>query len=185
MLLGFSILAVELLLKAFYGFRVSGLEKIPKSGRLIIACNHISVVDPPALGVAVSRVRKVYCLAKKELFHPAPAGWYLRDLGCIPVDRGRSGGDLGAIRAVMSVLSGENSIIIFPEGTRARKGIAPDPKPGIGLIAKKSGAPVLTARIFGTGRFPERNRITVSFGRLMRFEPGPAETRKAYTDFAA
>jgi 1-acyl-sn-glycerol-3-phosphate acyltransferase len=54
-------------MKFFCGFRVFGAEKIPRAGGLLVACNHVSYLDPPLVGIGVG-CREVYFLAKEGLF---------------------------------------------------------------------------------------------------------------------
>ncbi len=183
MVLRVSLFVTRLILKTFYGFTVKGLDKIPPHGKLIVAANHRSVADPPVLGTVISLVRKPYILAKRELFKMPLMGWYITKLGAIPLDRHKKGGDLFAVRKVLDILNEEGCVMMFPEGTRGlSKGLPkgrPSPKPGIGLLAHKTGASVLTARIFGTENFPKTPKISVVFGNIMQFKPS-----QAHVDFA-
>lgn len=187
MILASSIFLARAVLEIFYGFTVRGADKIPADGKLIVACNHLSNADPPALGVAVSAVRRVSILAKRELFKLPFMGWYMGKLGCIRLDRHKKGGDLSAIRRALEVLDGGGCLIMFPEGTRARTAVQGAPKSGIGLLAHKSGAPVLAARIAGTENFPRRARVTLEFGNIRRFDESRLagmEPAPAYQEFA-
>lgn len=187
MILGSSIFLARAVFRIFYGFTVIGTEKIPADGKLIVACNHLSNADPPALGVAVSGVRRVAILAKRELFKLPFAGWYLGKLGCIRLDRHRKGGDLSAIRRALEVLDDGGCLMMFPEGTRSKNALQGAPKSGIGLLAHKSGAPVLAARISGSEKFPRRTRIKIVFGNIRRFDETALNGREpapAYQEFA-
>lgn len=186
MILRVSLFITRAVLRVFYGFKVKGLDRIPLHGKLIVASNHCSAADPPVLGVAISRVRKPYILAKLELFKIPILGWYITKLGAIPLDRHKKGGDLSAVRRALDILNDEGCIMMFPEGTRGlsggrpgNDGTRPLPKPGIGLLAHKTGAEVLTARIFGTENFPRTRKVSVVFGDVMQFKPS-----QAYADFA-
>lgn len=179
MVLRLSLFITRVILKVFYGFTVKGLDKIPPHGKLIVAANHRSVADPPIMGAVISQVRKPYILAKRELFKMPLMGWYITKLGAIPLDRHKKGGDLSAVRKVLDILNDEGCVMMFPEGTRGLPGGRPSPKPGIGLLAHKTGALVLTARIFGTESFPKTPKVSVVFGNIMRFNPS-----QAYVDFA-
>ena len=164
--------------------KVRGLEKVPPSGPLIIACNHLSNADPPALMSFTAIVRLPSVIAKKELFSFRPFGWFLRSVGAIPVDRRREGGDLGALRGCLSVLAGGGCLVIFPEGTRAL-GRKLRPKHGVALMAHKSGAPVLAARIFNSDNFSKLGKITIKYGGIRYFEPAEnQDLRAAYESFS-
>jgi 1-acyl-sn-glycerol-3-phosphate acyltransferase len=170
--------------RAFNSIRVHGLENIPASGPVIIACNHLSNADPPALLSFTALVRLPGIIAKKELFSIPVLGWAMRRWGAIPVDRGREGGDLGALRGCMTSLRHDGCLVIFPEGTRA-KGRKLKPKPGVALMAHKSGAPVLAARIFNSENFLKLGKITIKYGPLRRFElPADGDLKAAYVRFS-
>lgn len=186
---------IRLYFRVFNSIKISGLEKIPPRGPLIIVANHVSNADPPALAAHAALVRKISMLAKKELFTVPPFGALFRSWGAIPVDRRRGGGDLGAFRAGLKVLRGGGCLIIFPEGTRARPGRPLKPKPGAALFAAKSGAPVLCARIFNTENFLKLSKITIKFGNIRYFGgaaqavPTPAagvggNPRESYEEFS-
>jgi len=162
---------------------VRGLDKVPVSGPLIIACNHLSNIDPPVVTCSIARVRMPNVIAKKELFTIWPIGNILRSWGGIPVDRAREGGDLGALRGCLTALKREGCLLIFPEGTRAL-GRKLKPKPGVALMAHKSGAPVLPARIFNSENFSKLGKITITYGTPRRFEPpADGDLKAAYVSF--
>lgn len=181
------LLAVYAVLRFFFRvfsrIEVRGLEKIPPSGQLLIACNHLSNADPPALLAFTSLVRLPNIIAKKELFSLPVLGWMLTSWGAVPVDRARAGGDLGALRGCLTALKRGGCLMIFPEGTRA-KGRKLKPKPGVALMAHKSGAPVLCVRIFNSENFAKLGKITIVFGGLRRFEaPADGDLKAAYAGF--
>ncbi len=184
----FLLLLIYASLRAFFrlfnSIEVRGLENIPAEGPLIVACNHLSNADPPALLPQLARVRLPNIIAKKELFSLWPFGYFLNAWGAIPVDRAREGGDLGALRGCLTALRRDGCLVIFPEGTRA-KGRKLKPKPGVALMAHKSGAPVLCARIFNSENFSKLGKITIKFGGLRRFEPpADGDLKAAYARFS-
>ncbi len=134
-------------------------ERVPRSGPLIIACNHVSYIDPPALGAMSPR--PVAYMAKKELFDLPFLGPLIRKLGAFPVDRQR--GDTAAIRAALRVLRTGAALGIFPEGTRNLDGSA-RPQLGVALLAAMSGATVIPAYVAGTLDARSFAKITVFFG---------------------
>lgn len=139
---------------------VAGLENIPRNGPFILACNHASFFDPPAVGRAVPR--EIAYFARKTLFKPGLIERVLTRVNAIPVDRdGES--DIQAIKQVLGALKQGRGVLFFPEGTRSPDGALQDPKPGLGMIACRAGVPVVPARIFGTYE---------AFGRHMN-APGP------------
>jgi 1-acyl-sn-glycerol-3-phosphate acyltransferase len=126
---------------------VSGVQHIPREGGIIIAANHASLLDPPLIGSHVPR--QLVFFARKTLWNSGIVSWWLNIVGTIPVDRD-SGADVAAIKRVLKVLRDGKALIVFPEGTRTRTGALQRPKPGVGLLACRSGVPVVPARIFGS-----------------------------------
>jgi 1-acyl-sn-glycerol-3-phosphate acyltransferase len=175
---------VRVFFRVFYRIEVIGLERIPPIGPLIIVANHVSNADPPALMSYVVTVRPAGILAKKEIFAFPLLGRLFRSWKGIPVDRGREGGDMSALRGGMDLLSQGGCLVLFPEGTRAR-GRQLKPKLGVAMLAYKTGAPVLAARIFNTENFSKLGKITIKFGNTRSFNSATADGRReAYAEFS-
>jgi 1-acyl-sn-glycerol-3-phosphate acyltransferase len=132
--------------RAIFGFKVLGADRVPKSGAVIIASNHISYADPPVVGSAIPR--EVYFLAKEELFGNWAFGWLIRRYNAIALRR--AVGDLGAVRKAVELLKQGRAVLMFPEGTRSLSGKLLKPKPGVGLIACLTGVPIVPACVVGT-----------------------------------
>lgn len=148
-----------------FGFRVINAQVIPKTGPVIVACNHISYCDPPVVGSAIPR--EVCFLAKEELFRNPVFAWLIRRYNAIPLKR--SVGDLGAIRKAVDILSQGKALLMFPEGTRSLSGKLLKPKLGIGMIAMLASCPIVPAHVGGT------NKIGKAFLRKCRLEVRFAE----------
>jgi cytidylate kinase len=136
--------------------RIQGLDRVPRTGPLIVACNHISFWDPPLVGSNFPR--PLHFLAKAELFQNKVFGAMLRGYNCIPIQRGaqaRSG-----LRGGEEALNRGGAVVIFPEGTRNKSGAMLPPRAGIGRLAAVTRAPVLPVRITGS------NHIRRSIARL-------------------
>src|SRR5580692_11599619 len=131
----------------FFRGDVVGLENLPESGGYIVAANHVSHLDPPMVGQFLPR--QVAFFARKTLWKPGIAAWWLDAVGTIPVDRD-GGASLDAIKRVLRSLSHDRAVIVFPEGTRSEDGELQGPRPGVGFIACKAQVPVVPARIFGS-----------------------------------
>ena len=151
---------------------VSGVQYIPREGGIIIAANHASLLDPPLIGSHVPR--QMVFFARKTLWQGSFISWWLNIVGTIPVDRD-SGADVAAIKRVLTALRNGKALIVFPEGTRTRTGALQRPKAGVGLLACRSGVPVVPARIFGSFEACGRNGplrlgtpVSVVFGPSLR-----------------
>jgi len=156
---------VWLVLRTLCGFRVEGGHHEPASGPLVIVSNHVSDLDPLVLGAALRR--RVNFMAKIELFRPPLLRWWVSACGAFPVRRGEA--DRGALETALRVLAVGEPLGFFPEGTRSRTGALRRAKPGIGFLARRSGAPIVPVAISGTPQagFPviPRARILVTVGR--------------------
>ena len=145
--------------RTLFRFRVVGAEKVPKTGPLIVAANHISNFDPPLLGVALPR--PVAYMAKKELFAMPVLKQLIPRLHAYPVDR--EAGGTAALRASLRLLKEGRAVGIFPEGGRNVTGTNEE-KAGAAFLAAASGAPVVPAAIVGTRKLRPFGRVTVVFG---------------------
>ena len=170
---GFARGVVKAALRAFWRFRVVGAERVPPAGPLIVAANHVSYFDPPALGCALPR--PLHYMAKQQLFAMGLLGRLIGALNAFPVDRSR--GDVAAIKRAVEVLRGGAAVGIFPEGTRNKDGNV-RPQAGIALLHYLSGAPILPAYIAGTARARRFAQISVTFGEPVRFTDGQKASRE-------
>lgn len=171
--------------RTFHDFKVEGLENIPKTGAIIIAGNHLSNADPPAIGGFAGLVRDSRFVAKKELFEIPGLGWFFRRSGYIPVDRARTIGDFGALKEVVHALERGESVVMFPEGTRSKTGKPQKPKSGIGFLVYKTGVPVLPVRIDGTFGWPWVRKIRLKFGKPIHLKKDESlEPKEQYKQFA-
>ncbi|MBR2082898.1 MAG: 1-acyl-sn-glycerol-3-phosphate acyltransferase [Elusimicrobiaceae bacterium] len=185
MLLNLVKCSARVYFKLFHRIEVEGLENIPQTDALLIAGNHLSNADPPAIGAFAGLVRDSRFVAKKELFAVPGLGWFFRRCNYIPVDRKRTIGDMGALKEVVDALHQGESVIMFPEGTRSKTGKPQKPKSGIGFLVYKTGAPVLPVKIAGTFGWPWVGKIKVKFGTVMRLTKDEnAEPKTQYKQFA-
>lgn len=164
----FHYIAVVIYDMCFRG-EVAGLENLPRKGAFLIASNHASHLDPPIVGSQVPR--QMCFFARKTLWKPGVASWWLDTVGTIPVDRD-GGSDVSAIKRVLRALGDNKALILFPEGTRTPDGSLQTAKPGVGLIACRTQVPVVPVRIFGSFEAFGRGRkmklgtpVSVVFGQ--------------------
>lgn len=152
-------ISLSVLFGTLWRMRVHGSRNVPKDGPLIVACNHVSYLDPPVLGTACPR--RIQYMAKQELFAIPVLGPAISAVGAYPVDR--KGSAVAAIKRSVEVLKRGGAVGIFPEGTRNRDGSSA-PQSGVALLASLSGAPVLPACVTGTAGAAKLARIEVYFG---------------------
>lgn len=100
--------------KFWYRPKIEGKENILEEGSIILAGNHIHIMDQ--CNVIVSTKRKLHYMAKKEYFDDKKVAWFFRFVGCIPVDRKKK--DTDAKEKAIEVLNEGHALGIFPEGTR-------------------------------------------------------------------
>ena len=125
--------------KLLYRYKVKNKGSIPAEGGVILASNHLSFADPVLLGLCEKR--RLYFMAKKELFRNRFAAAVIRALGAFPVERGA--GDGKAIKTGEEILREGNVMTIFLEGGRSKTGELMRPRSGCALLAQQTGFPVV------------------------------------------
>lgn len=126
-----------------------GVEKIPKTGPVILVTNHVSNIDPVC--VVVSLNRPVFHLAKHTLFTKPFRSWFFQTLGGqIPVRRGERGSNEAAVQAAVNALRKGAALGIYPEAHRSKTGKLHRGRPGVGRIALLTGVPVYPVAVQGT-----------------------------------
>jgi 1-acyl-sn-glycerol-3-phosphate acyltransferase len=147
-------------------WQVNGGENIPQQGPLLVTSNHIHLVDPPLVALAIRR--KAVFMAKEELFRSKIQAYFLQGIGAFPVHRGRM--DRKALRDADKVLADGLVLIIFPESTRSSNAKLQQAYSGSALIALRNNVTVLPVAITGTEKvkgptwWVRRPRITVNIG---------------------
>ena len=172
----------------------AGVDRIPREGALIVAPTHESYLDPFVVGAYLPRSLRY--MARRTLFvEETAAGERRRRIASafgrwaevIEVDK--VGGGRDAVRACLDALAEGAAVLIFPEGTRSVTGEVREFDPGVGLLALRSGAPVLPVSIDGTRRIWGKGRKYPRFGagpvRLVFGEPVRYEKPTRAGDVAA
>ena len=134
---------------------VHEMSKIPTGGPLLLACNHLSNIDPFIFGGYTPGA--MFCMAKKELYRSPVLAWVLGGCNCFPVDRGAP--DRWALRLALDILGDGGRLLLFVEGTRAARPGMKRAEAGVGFLARRSGAPVLPIAVYGSEHALGRGRI--------------------------
>ncbi|MCL3818655.1 lysophospholipid acyltransferase family protein [Aeromicrobium wangtongii] len=148
-----------------------GQSKVPTSGPVILASNHIGWLDGPLL--VATAPRPVHAMVKEEEF-AGRTGWLLRLVAQIKVSRGRN--DTGAVREAVRSLRAGQCVLIYPESRRG-DGEFKQFKNGVTYLALVTGAPVVPVAIFGTrqrGEGPQAKpargtRLDIVYGDPIQF----------------
>ncbi len=168
-----------LLLKAFFRFKVTGRERIPMEGPLVVVANHESFLDPFAIGVALMKRPPAAFLAAPWLYDKPIAGSFSRRVGTIPAYG--DGKEVTALRESIRILQRGGTVALFPQGGIARDGIAG----GAAFMALKAQAPLLPMRVTGASKaLPLKRWWPSLFTRIqVDVQPpiGPAELGPAGT----
>ena len=181
----------RLLIKAVLDIEFVNLETAPREGALIVAGNHLGVLD--ALIVYSVIDRRDYIVMVAEYHRQYAFRRFLANLvDAIFVDRYQA--DFAVLREVLKRLKAGGVLIISPEGTRSKTGGLLPGQLGTAYLAVKSGVPVLPVSIVGSEDslvWPNLKRLRrspdrVTFGEPVNFEPvnreHRQETMQSYTD---
>lgn len=177
-----------ILYKILFRLQAFGRKNIPLKGGFILASNHTSFLDPPALAVACPRI--VHFLAKEGLFRNVLFGRFISALNAFPLKTHSA--DIKALRWAVDVLQAGKTVIIFPEGGRTPDGQLDQPLKGVGFLAAKANVPVVPAFIEGSYQAwpPDRKlfrpgKIKIYFGRPIAIDDIKLEENEdAYQEIA-
>ena len=173
----FGLLLIAPVVRGLFRVRIAGVEHVPARGAAIVAFNHVSALDGPALAIELSRRtrRETRFLVAAEFFHKMFFGWVLRTFDQIPIRRGK--GDAHALDLALASLHDGSVVAIAPEG-----GVNPEPRgdlqrirSGIARLALPTGVPIVPVGLWGTQeRWPKtgiiwrglwrRPRLAIVFG---------------------
>lgn len=150
--------------KILYNVKVEGKENLPIGGPLIICANHTSAIDPIILAITLP-YKRLYSMAKAELFKIKILAWFFTTIGVFPVKRGEA--DIRSIKTSLKILKEGKIMGIFPEGTRNKSGEV-KAEPGVAMIAIKAQTPILPIAIISNYKL--FNRTTVKIGKPIVLE---------------
>jgi putative phosphoserine phosphatase/1-acylglycerol-3-phosphate O-acyltransferase len=143
--------------------RISGTEKIPAAGPVILVANHRSYFDPMVISMVVAKTgRTVRSLGKKEVFDVPVVGSLATAMGGIRVDRGTGSDE--PLRHAADALGAGEMVAIMPEGTIPRGPAFFDPELkgrwGAARLAQLTSAPVIPVGLWGTEKvWPRSSRV--------------------------
>jgi 1-acyl-sn-glycerol-3-phosphate acyltransferase len=130
--------------------RIVGADLVPRTGGVLLACNHIGYVDFVYGGLAANPAgRKVRFMAKRELFDHKLTGPLMRSMHHIEVDRGEG---LASFDTAVAYLRSGEAVGIFPEATISRAMELKEFKTGAVRIAAEAGVPLVPVVMWGTQR---------------------------------
>lgn len=153
-----------------YRIRTIGRENLPKDRGYVLCPNHLSAIDPVFVVLARFWGKKMWVMAKEELFRNPIIAWFFRHVGVFPVARGR--GDRSVLDSAIESVRNGSGMLIFPEGTRNKEGPGLLPlKSGAFVVAASAGADIVPCRIIYKGGHQHLFcTVTVIFGRPIPIE---------------
>ncbi|MHB8329479.1 MAG: lysophospholipid acyltransferase family protein [Acidimicrobiales bacterium] len=132
--------------RLYWRVEVEGASHVPASGPVILAPVHRSFMD--FLVVSEVSRRKLFYMAKDDLWHRPALGRFFESIGAFPVNR--RGADRLAIDRSQAVLERGEALILFPEGTRRVGPVVEDLHEGAAFLAARTAAPIVPIGIGGT-----------------------------------
>lgn len=176
--------------RIIYRPRIYGRRNVPKTGRVILASNHLSFID--SIVIPVVAPRAVQFLAKSSYFtgkgvKGAVSRTFFTSIGAVGVERGAGQAAQEALDQGKRILESDSAFAIYPEGTRSLDGRLYKGRTGVAWLALTTGAKVVPVGLSGTdeampvgAKFPRFTRITVRFGEPIDVSRhGPATSGKA------
>ena len=153
------------LTKLLFRPKTTGLENVPAEGGCVLAASHLSNFDPWALGLPLYPRRFLRFMGKSELFW-WPLGPIIQAGGAFKVHRGQA--DHEAMETAEQLCRDGHVVVMFPEGTRRKKGLVKKYQPrahtGAARIALGAGVPLIPAAIKGTDNLLGLGPIRVAYG---------------------
>ena len=170
------IVIFKVIVKVFFFMEVEGVENVPKEGGAILCPNHISMWDPIACTVAQNR--KLAYMAKAEVYNFKLLTWFFKSVNVFPVERDNRRANVKSIMTMENLLREGHALIVFPEGTRVRKGKKSEPKNGAVRMALHTGVPIVPFGI--NGNFKIFRKVKIKIGEPIFYKEENGE--KVYTE---
>jgi 1-acyl-sn-glycerol-3-phosphate acyltransferase len=175
---------------------VTGRDRVPRSGPVLLASNHLSFID--SVAITLLAPRDVRFLAKSEYFtgtgpKSAVSKAFFESIGAIPVDRASNTAAQDSLERGREVLDAGGAFAIYPEGTRSRDGRLYKGRTGVAWLALTTGSPVVPVALTGTqdllpvdATVPRVRPVSIQFGEPIDpapyGEPSSARARRRLTD---
>ena len=131
---------VLLILSLFHFPRFSGRENLPEGGAMLCA-NHSGLADPIWVVLLMHDKQMPWFMAKKEVMDKPVIGRFLSWFGAFGVDRETA--DIRSIKTALGHLRDGDKLLLFPEGTRVKKGKKVEAKSGAVLLASRANVPIV------------------------------------------
>jgi 1-acyl-sn-glycerol-3-phosphate acyltransferase len=158
-------------INALFRPKASGIEHVPREGGFVLAANHLSNFDPWAVGLPIFPWRFLRFMAKSELFW-WPLGPIITAGGAFKVRRGQA--DIQAIDTAVELARDGHAVMMFPEGTRRKKGMVKKFQPrahsGAARIALAADVPLIPAAIKGTDNLLRLGPVRVAYGEPVQLD---------------
>ncbi len=136
---------VAVVSRLYFRIEFEGVERVPKSGAMIVAPNHVSYFDP--FWVSIPIARPLRYMTWDRMTRLPILGPLILAYGSFPVDITK--GDRAALKASLEQLRAGGGLMIFPEGARTKSGRLQEFKPGVIRLALDTGAPIVPVTIIG------------------------------------
>ncbi len=154
--------------RALSRLRAYGQDRIPRTGGVVLAINHLHWIDVPIVGT--TSPRDVDFVAKVEAHRMPGLGPFIRWHGALAVRRGES--DRDAVRLMRQAVREGRVLGLFVEGTRQLSGYPGAAQPGAAMVALQESVPVLPVAINGTQHWHLGNLApcSIAYGEPIRFD---------------
>lgn len=157
-----------ILMHTLYRIGKHDLDNIPKEGAAILACNHVSFVDPVVIGAVCPRPMRFVMYHK--IYNTPVAHHFFKNAGAIPIATRKEDPELlkRAYDTIAEALENGELVCIFPEGGLTPDGEVQEFRPGIERMLERTPVPVIPMALSGLwGTWFSRVR-----GRAMKGWPG-------------
>jgi len=175
-----------------FSLKVSGLEKLPRTGPYIISPNHQSYLDPMIMVSTVPEriFRNTFAVGTSEIFGKGFMRRLARSVKVVVVDPDAN--LVPAMRAGAFGLRQGMALILFPEGERSIDGTPKIFKKGAAILSIHMQAPIIPVAINGFYEVWPRNQrfrgfkpLKIVFGDPIAPPPESEASEEAYAKLTA